>query len=100
MARQGRDVAAISMRQTWDLEVDWQTEARCRGSDANLFFAPTHLESREERLAREARAKSVCSECVVRKQCLDFAIATREPHGIWGGMNEVEPRHAIARQAG
>lgn len=100
MARHVRDVAAISMRQTWDLDVDWQSAARCRGSDANLFFAPTNLESRDERLVREARAKSVCSECGVRKQCLDFAITTREPHGIWGGLNEVERRHAIARQAG
>jgi WhiB family redox-sensing transcriptional regulator len=99
VARISRDVAAISMRHTWDIEVDWQADARCRGSDANLFFSPTHLESKEERQQREGRAKSICSACTVRRRCLEFAIATRESHGIWGGMNELERRHAVARQA-
>src|SRR5437870_1750451 len=51
------------MRPIWDLDVTWQFEARCRGSDANLFFSPTHLESKEERHLREAQAKSICSTC-------------------------------------
>ena len=99
MARGSRDAAAISMRQTWELGVTWQSDAGCRGSDANLFFSPTHMESKEERQSREVRAKLICSECTVRRQCLDFALATREPHGIWGGLNELERRHAAARQA-
>ena len=99
MAHRTRDAAAISMRQTWELEVNWQSDARCRGSDANLFFSPTHMESKEERHAREGRAKVICSDCAVRRQCLDFALATRESHGIWGGLNELERRHAMARQA-
>jgi WhiB family transcriptional regulator, redox-sensing transcriptional regulator len=86
---------APRMRQTWDLEVAWQSEAGCRGSDANLFFSPTHLESKEERQVREIAAKAICAECVVRRPCLDFALLTREPHGIWGGMNELERRHAV-----
>jgi WhiB family redox-sensing transcriptional regulator len=87
------------MRPTWNLDLSWQARARCRGSDANLFFSPTHLEAREERLAREALAKAICAACDVRRQCLDFALATREPHGIWGGLNEIERRHLLARQA-
>lgn len=99
MANEFRDAATIRMRQTWDLHVDWQSEAQCRGSDANLFFSPTHLESKEERQHREGRAKSICADCAVRPQCLDFALATRESHGIWGGLNELERRHTIARMA-
>ncbi len=87
------------MRPTWDLNLTWQSGAGCRGSDANLFFAPTHAESKEERTARETRAKAICSECSVRLACLDFALATRESHGIWGGLNELERRHAIERKA-
>jgi WhiB family redox-sensing transcriptional regulator len=87
------------MRQTWDLDIAWQFKASCRGSDANLFFSPTHLETREERLHRESQAKSICTQCPVRNACLDFALTTREPHGIWGGMNELERRHAAARAA-
>jgi len=93
------NASAIAMRQTWDLEVDWQSDAGCRGSDANLFFSPTHLESKEERHLREARAKSICLNCKVREACLSFALATRESHGIWGGLNELERRHALAKKA-
>ena len=30
--------------------------------------------------------------CPVRKECLTFALRIREPHGIWGGLNEMERR--------
>lgn len=87
------------MRPTWELDLNWQSEAGCRGSDANLFFSPTHVESKDERTARETRAKAICADCAVRVTCLNFALATREPHGIWGGLNELERRHAIERTA-
>ena len=87
------------MRPTWDHDLNWQNEAGCRGSDANLFFSPTHVETKDERVARESRAKAICAECSVRRACLDFAIVTREPHGIWGGLNELERRHASQRTA-
>jgi WhiB family redox-sensing transcriptional regulator len=87
------------MRQTWDLDLSWQTEAACRGSDANVFFSPPHVETKEERVARESRAKAICGECAVRRACLDFSIVTREPHGIWGGLNELERRHVAERTA-
>jgi WhiB family redox-sensing transcriptional regulator len=39
----------------------------------------------------------VCAVCRVRRQCLRFALATRQSHGIWGGTTEDERRvHALA----
>ncbi len=70
----------------------WQREASCRGPEAALFFPPTNAETRAERDAREARAKRICSDCPVSAPCLDYAIRIREPHGIWGGLNEAERR--------
>jgi WhiB family redox-sensing transcriptional regulator len=87
-------------RPVWDQDVEWQTKALCRGADANLFFAPHQMENKEERDAREAQAKAVCARCPVREQCLAFALATREPYGIWGGLNELERRRLLARRAG
>ena len=87
--------AAQRMRHTWDLELNWQSEAGCRGSDANLFFSPTHLETKDERQVRELAAKAICDDCAVRRPCLEFALTTHETHGIWGGMNELERRHAV-----
>jgi WhiB family redox-sensing transcriptional regulator len=45
------------------------------------------------------RAKSICQQCHVRGDCLDYAIRIREPHGIWGGMNEVERKSVLDRRA-
>jgi WhiB family redox-sensing transcriptional regulator len=35
----------------------------------------------------------------VRNECLDYAIRIREPHGIWGGLNEVERKTVLDRRA-
>ena len=47
----------------------------------------------------EIRAKAICDQCHVRGECLDYAIRIREPHGIWGGMNEVERKLMLDRRA-
>src|ERR1700683_5132922 len=68
----------------------WQLKASCRGPQAEIFFPPAHAERKDEKLQREDRAKSICRSCVVRVECLDYAIRIHEPHGIWGGLNEME----------
>ena len=35
----------------------------------------------------------------MRGECLDYAIRIREPHGIWGGLNEVERKMVLDRRA-
>jgi WhiB family transcriptional regulator, redox-sensing transcriptional regulator len=78
----------------------WQDGAACKGPQATVFFPPTHSERKEEKLAREARAKAICKNCVVRLDCLEYAIQIREPHGIWGGLNETERKQLLERRAG
>ena len=77
---------------------EWQRFAACRGPYAELFFPPSVPERKEDKLAREANAKEICDECRVRRDCLDYAIAIQEPHGIWGGLNEVERRIKVQVQ--
>jgi WhiB family redox-sensing transcriptional regulator len=62
----------------------WQTRANCMGVDPDLFFPERGSSTRE--------AKEVCRGCVVREDCLDYAIANGEKFGIWGGMSERERR--------
>jgi len=83
----------VSAQQVDDL---WQARAACRGPNTVIFFPPSHFERKEEREAREARAKSICRACPVRRDCLDYAMRIREPHGIWGGLNEAERRQLLA----
>ena len=60
-----------------------------------MFFPPPLFERKDEKLAREARAKAICATCPVRDPCLEYALRIREPHGIWGGMSESERRPLI-----
>jgi WhiB family redox-sensing transcriptional regulator len=78
----------------------WQVRAACRGPQAAVFFPPSSFERKDEKEAREARAKEICASCPVRKPCLEYAIRIKEPHGIWGGLNEVERKQVLARRAG
>jgi WhiB family redox-sensing transcriptional regulator len=82
------------MRQTTTIDA-WQLRASCRGPESVLFFPPTTSERREEREVRERRAKSICASCEVRRECRDYALSIREPHGIWGGLNELERRNLL-----
>lgn len=75
----------------------WQLKAACRGPQAEVFFPPSHFERKDEKADRESLAKTICATCSVKKPCLDYALAIREPHGIWGGLNELE-RKALEKR--
>jgi WhiB family redox-sensing transcriptional regulator len=77
----------------------WWADAACRGQDASVFFAPAYFEKRAEKLAREAVAKAICARCPVRVPCLEYALRSRDPHGVWGGLNEMERRAVLRRRA-
>ncbi|MDQ3571032.1 MAG: WhiB family transcriptional regulator [Actinomycetota bacterium] len=65
-------------------ERTWQRQANCMGVDPDLFFP--------ERGASTREAKEVCRGCVVRKDCLEYALDNSEKFGIWGGLSERERR--------
>jgi WhiB family transcriptional regulator, redox-sensing transcriptional regulator len=88
---------AERMREDWTW--GWQFDAACRGEDTALFFAPNYFEKRPEKDAREQRAKAICEGCPVRAPCLEYALRIREPHGIWGGLNELERRQLLRQRA-
>jgi WhiB family transcriptional regulator, redox-sensing transcriptional regulator len=73
--------------------VDWARRAACRSAEPELFF-PISSKGRSE--ADAARARRVCQSCPVRAACLEYALETRQRHGIWGGLTEDE-RHQLSR---
>jgi WhiB family transcriptional regulator, redox-sensing transcriptional regulator len=83
---------------THSWEYGWQWRAACRGEDSALFFPPSEVEPKEERLARERKAKAICGGCPVRVECLEYALRIRETHGIWGGLSEAERRVLLSRR--
>jgi WhiB family transcriptional regulator, redox-sensing transcriptional regulator len=66
----------------------WQDRAACKGrTDVNWFPegpGPTR--------ARQA-AIDVCRGCEVSLDCLRYAVANGEQHGIWGGLTEDQRMH-------
>jgi WhiB family transcriptional regulator, redox-sensing transcriptional regulator len=76
---------------------DWKARANCMGVDPDLFFPERGMSTRE--------AKEVCRGCVVREDCLEYALANGEKFGIWGGLSERERRRirrarAMVRRSG
>jgi WhiB family transcriptional regulator, redox-sensing transcriptional regulator len=69
----------------------WQDYANCLGVDPDLFFP--------ERGASTREAKEVCRGCVVREDCLEYALVNGEKFGIWGGMSERERRRLRRQRA-
>jgi WhiB family transcriptional regulator, redox-sensing transcriptional regulator len=49
----------------------------CHVGDPDLWFAesPVDLE----------RAKALCADCPIRRECLSAALERQEPWGVWGG---------------
>jgi len=67
----------------------WRESAACRHADPELFFP---ISSFGRGAAEAQQAKAVCARCPVRQSCLDFALATGQEFGIWGGCDERELR--------
>lgn len=74
----------------------WFCRAACRALPTELFFPAGELDDQAVEQAEEA--KTVCSNCPVRVPCLEFAIATNQPYGIWGGANTSERRSLRRRR--
>jgi len=76
---------------------EWRQWAACQDADPDMFFpaAPAGT-GRDD----GAIAKAVCAACQVRRQCLQFALATHQAHGVWGGTTEEERRLDAPVRAG
>lgn len=68
-------------------EMNWRLIAACRSADPDLFFP---VSSGGRSLEQVDEAKAVCARCLARRQCLAFALLTRQAYGIWGGLTEKE----------
>lgn len=66
---------------------EFTREGNCKDMNPQLFYP----ERGDTRRLREA--KSVCAGCVVKDECLEYALTPPvEKWGIWGGTSERERR--------
>jgi|HubBroStandDraft_1064217.scaffolds.fasta_scaffold678539_1 WhiB family redox-sensing transcriptional regulator len=81
----GADSTADELLALMDMRPPWWQQAACRRQPLEVFFPPDARSSRA--------AKAICATCVVRMQCLDFAMSAEPPlKGIFGGTTEQERR--------
>ena len=57
-------------------------QGACRDVDESVFFPSNDAE--------EAYARSICSACAIRLDCLALALKTPQREGIWGGLTAGE----------
>jgi WhiB family transcriptional regulator, redox-sensing transcriptional regulator len=72
----------------WDAE-DWRQFAACRDTVPDLFFP---IGTTGPAVDQIDAAKRVCNGCTVVEPCLNFALATNQESGVWGGTSEEERR--------
>lgn len=70
-------------------ETDFFEDAACQGADTSVFFPVSDTYADE--------AKAICATCPVAEQCLEYAVATHQSDGVWGGMTALE-RHRLVRR--
>jgi WhiB family redox-sensing transcriptional regulator len=68
---------------------EWRSGAACRDTDPDLFFPVGTTGPAIEQIEN---AKAVCRQCDAQSLCLEFALATNQDSGIWGGTSEEERR--------
>ena len=73
--------------------MDWVHRARCSNEDPELFFP---IGTAGPAATQIAMAKSICMQCEVRMECLEWAMTTGQDAGVWGGLSE-EERRALRR---
>jgi WhiB family transcriptional regulator, redox-sensing transcriptional regulator len=62
----------------------WKLLGNCVGKEPDIFFPDTAYNRDEVKTA-----KDICAVCLVRAQCMDYALRHDEV-GIWGGTTERE----------
>ena len=70
--------------------MEWAKRAACQGVEPEVFFPVGSGALKDTRAA-----KAICSACPVILDCRDYAERSRQPFGVWGGLDEDERRMSL-----
>ena len=68
----------------------WMAMGNCRNYPPAVFFPSDGV--------GVDRARKICADCPVSATCLEYALAERIEHGVWGGCSERERRRILKRR--
>jgi WhiB family transcriptional regulator, redox-sensing transcriptional regulator len=69
------------------MDTDWMARGKCREMDPRVFFPSDGIGVQV--------ARRICDECPEKGPCLEYALANRVDHGVWGGTSERERRRIL-----
>lgn len=75
----------------WEPDAGWREAAACSGVGSDTFFPASEEES------AAMAAKKICAQCPVMEACLQYALATNQAAGVWGGLDSGERRRMRRR---
>ena len=73
----------------------WWDSAECAKTDRDVqdcFFPDPEEDAKEVVERKELIAQVICSSCVVKEECLLYAIETNERYGVWGMHTQADRR--------
>ena len=70
-----------------EVQLDWMSDGHCRHYPPAAFFP-------SDGVGVDA-ARKICADCPVKAPCLEYALAERIDHGVWGGCSERERRRIL-----
>lgn len=73
-----------------EVELQWMRDGNCRNYPPAAFFP-------SDGVGVDA-ARRICTTCPVQERCLEYALANRIDHGVWGGSSERERRRILKRR--
>lgn len=72
------------------MDENWMSRGNCRDEPPATFFP-------SDGVGVEV-ARRICADCPSREPCLEYALANRIDHGVWGGCSERERRRILKRR--
>ena len=73
------------------VDTQWMELGNCADKPPSQFFP-------SDGVGVDA-ARRVCVDCPVKSECLEYALANRIDHGVWGGTSERERRRISKSRA-
>jgi WhiB family transcriptional regulator, redox-sensing transcriptional regulator len=72
------------------MDTEWMATGKCKDVAPEMFFPSDGIGVQV--------AQRICAGCPVSATCLDYALANRIDHGVWGGASERERRRILRRR--
>ena len=72
------------------MDNEWMADGNCRNYPPRTFFPSDGV--------GVDVARKICATCPVQGPCLEYALAERIDHGVWGGCSERERRRIAKRR--